>query len=86
MIGVHPQQRNKDIPSFLAMVHDSLHTTYVTVRANINLAHQRSIEHYDKERPFPPYLVGDLVWLYASAVKPGRSKKVATMERTIYHY
>ena len=50
-------------------MHDSLHTAYATVRANINLAHQCSMEHY--EGPFLPYSVGDLVRLHASAVKPG---------------
>ena len=37
--------------------------------ANITSAHQHNKEHYDKKRPFPPYSVGDLVWLHVSAVK-----------------
>ena len=80
------QQRNKDIPSFLAEVHDSLDTAYVTMRANISLAHQCSMEHYDKEGPLLPYSVVDLVWLHAPAVKPGRTKKLTIMERSIYYY
>ena len=69
MIGIPPQQRHKDVPSFVAKVHNSLYTVYATVRA-----HQRNKEHY-KKRPFSPYSVGDLVWLHVSAIKPGRTKK-----------
>ena len=78
MIGIPPQQRHKDVPSFVAKVHNSLHTAYATVRANITSAHQHNNEHYDKKRPFSPYSVGDLVWLHVSAVKPGRTKKFAS--------
>ena len=39
MIGILPQQRHKDVPSFLAKVHNSLHIAYATVRANITSAH-----------------------------------------------
>ena len=68
MIGIPPQQRHKDVPSFVAKVRNSLHTAYATVRANITSAHQHNKEHYDKNRPFLPYSVGDLVWLHVSAV------------------
>ena len=71
MIEIPPQQRHKDVPSFLAKVHNLLHTAYATVRANITSAHQNNKEHYDKR----PFSVGDLVWLHVSAVKPGRTKK-----------
>ena len=52
MIGIPPQKRHKDVPSFLAKVHNSLHTAYAIVRANITSAHQCNKEHYDKERPY----------------------------------
>ena len=52
MIGIPPQKRHKDVPSFLAKVHNSLHTAYATVRANITSIHQHNKEHYDKERPY----------------------------------
>ena len=84
MIGICPQQRNKHIPSFLAKVHDSLHTAYDTVRANITSAHQRNKERYDKERTFSPYSVGDLVWLHVSAAKPGRTKKFVSQWKGLY--
>ena len=75
MIGSPSQQRNKDVPSFLAKLHNSLHTAYTTVRAHIASAHQCNKAHYDKEWPFLPYSVGDQVWLHFSAVKLGRTKK-----------
>ena len=49
MVGILPQQRHKDVSSFLAKVHNSLHTAYATVRANITSAHQCNKDHYDKE-------------------------------------
>ena len=84
MIGIRPQQKNKDVPSFLSKVHDSLHTAYDTVRNSIASAHLCNKERYDKERPFSPYSVGDLVWLHFSAVKPGRTKKFATQWKGPY--
>ena len=70
-----PQQRYEDVPSFVAKVHNSLHTAHATMRANITSAHQCNKEHYNKKRPFSPYSVGGLVWLHVSAAKPGRTKK-----------
>ena len=84
MTGSLPQHRNKDVPSFLAKLHNSLHTAYTTVRAHIASAHQRNKARYDKERPFSPYSVGDLVWLHVSAVKPGRTKKFASQWKGPY--
>ena len=54
MIGILPQQRHKDVLSFLAKVHNSLYTAYATVRVNITSAHQHNKEHHDKERPYHP--------------------------------
>ena len=84
MIGILPQQKNKDVPSFLANLHDSLHTTYTTVRAHIASAHQCNKECYDTQKPFSPYSVGDLVWLHVSAIKPGRTKKFASQWKGLY--
>ena len=84
MIGIPPRQKHKDVPSFVDKVHNSLHTAYATVRANITSAHQHNKEHYDKKRPFLPYSVGDLVWLHVSAVKPGRTKKFASQWKGPY--
>lgn len=84
IIGSLPQQRNKDVPSFLAKLYNSLHTAYTTVRAYIASAHQHSKAHYDKERPFSLYSVGDLVWLHVSAVKPGKTKKFASQWKGPY--
>ena len=71
--GMPPMQTSKNIPSFLSSLHNSLHTSYATVRAHIALAHQLNKERYDKKRPFSPYSVGDLVWLHLPATKPGRT-------------
>ena len=54
MIVIPPQQRHKDVSSFLAKVHNSFYTVYATTRANITSAHQHNKEHYDKKRPFHP--------------------------------
>ena len=78
------QQRNKDVPSFLAKLHNSLHFAYTTVRTHITSAHQCIKARYDKERSFSPYSVGDLVWLHVSAVKPGRTKKLASQWKGPY--
>ena len=82
--GYESDTKNKDVPSFLSKVHDSLHTVYDTVRNSIASAYQCNKERYDKERPFSPYSVGDLVWLHFSAVKPGRTKKFATQWKGLY--
>ena len=49
MVGMPPMQTSKNIPSFLSSLHNSLHTSYATVRAHIALAHQRNKERYDKK-------------------------------------
>lgn len=84
MVGTPPQQGKKDIPSYLTRLHNSLHTAYVAVRANIESAHQRNKERYDRERPFSPYSVGDLVWLHVPAIKAGRTKKFTSQWKGPY--
>ena len=84
MVGIPPQPKNKDVPPFLAKLHDSLHTSYTAVRAHIASAHQRNKERYDTQKPFSPYSVGDLVWLHVSAIKPGKTKKFASQWKGPY--
>ena len=66
------------------MTHYILPNAYAAVRTHITSAHQRNKEGYDNERPFSPYTVGDLVWLYLPAVKPGRTKKFASQWKGPY--
>ena len=81
MVRTPLQHTSKDISHHL---HNSLHAAYATVRAHITSSHQHNKERYDRQRPFSPYSVGDLVWLHVPAIKPGRTKKFASQWKGPY--
>ena len=74
-----PKQTDRNVPSFLADIHHSLNNAYATVRKNISSAHRRNKNHYDQQKPFSPFQVGDQVWLFSPVVKAGTTKA-----RTVY--
>ena len=78
------QQPKRTIPSFVAKIHQSLHTAYATVRQRITAAHKRNKNRYDKQKPFSPFQVGDQVWLFTPVVKPGTTKKFTSQWRGPY--
>ena len=59
------QQGNKNFPSFLDKLHNSLHTAYTTVRAHITSAHQCNKACYDKGRSFSTSTAGVLTTIYS---------------------
>jgi len=75
MTGTLPQPNAKKLPAFLDTLHRSLTTAYQIVRRQIQLSHHHNKQRYDKEKPYIPFTVGDQVWLYVPAVRPGRTKK-----------
>ena len=53
----------------------SLNTTYKCVNKANKKAHQNNKRLYDRRAKLREFKVGDLVYLYSPAMKPGRSRK-----------
>ena len=50
----------------------------------IQKQHQRHKQLYDKHAPVKEFDVGDRVWLYTPAVKPGQTKKLSSLWKGPY--
>jgi len=57
----------------------SLKVAYSKIRQNIEEAYKANKLRYDKKESGNNFSVGDLVWLYVPAVKPGRTKKFSCL-------
>ena len=79
MIGIPLQRKGTDIPSFVTKLHNSLHSTYTAVRAHIISSHKRNKERYDKERPFLPYSIGDLGYMFLLLNQAGQRTMAGTL-------
>ena len=67
MIGSLPQPNTKKLPAFLDALHCSLTSAYQPVRCQIQLAHHRNKQRYDKGKPYVPFTIGSgcmsLLWV-----------------------
>ena len=66
----------QSIEDYAAHLKTSLTDAYSDVRHQLQTAHQRQKEIYDRKVHGEPYKAGDLVWLYHPAVPPGQSRKL----------
>ena len=69
----------KEIPEYVEHVGLSLRAAYSKVRQNAEKAHKTNKSRYDKKDSGYNFAVGDLVWLYVPAVKPGQTKKFSCL-------
>ncbi len=68
-----------DTPSpshYVTELRSLLSSAYQGVRKNMDTAHCRQKELYDKRVHGKPYAVGEFVWLHNPHVPPGQSKKL----------
>ena len=74
----------KEVPSYVEEVGLSLKTAYNNIRQSIEKTHKANKSRHDKKVSGCNFAVGDLVWLYVPAVKPGRTKKFSCLWRGPY--
>ena len=67
---------SESVGSYATHLRRSLSEAYSDVRHQLQAAHQRQKEVYNKRVHGEPYKVGDLVWLHNPAVPPGQSRKL----------
>ena len=79
-----PQETAKPIPQFVDNLHRSLKSAYDSAHQQLSVSHQRAKTWYDRRAWGIAFFVGERVWLYTPAVKPGRTKKLSSLWRGPY--
>ena len=74
----------REVPEYVEQVGLSLRTAYNKIRQNIEEAHKANKSRHDRKSSGCNFAVGDLVWLYVPAIKPGRTKKFSCLWRGPY--
>ena len=83
MLGQGEEQ--KELPSYVQRLQQSLRAAFSSVRKHLDVAHQRQKQEADKLSTGEGQLqVGDRVWLYVPAVKTGTTRNWPPMARTLY--
>ena len=83
MLGQGEEQ--KELPSYVQRLQQSLRAAFASVRKHLDVAHQRQKQEADKLSTGEGQLqVGDRVWLYVPAVKTGTTRKLASLWRGPY--
>eukprot|EP00731_Ephydatia_muelleri_P009263 Em0004g1601a len=83
MLGQGEEQ--KELPSYVQRLQQSLRAAFSSVRKHLDVAHQRQKQEADKLSTGEGQLqVGDRVWLYVPAVKTGTTRKLASLWRGPY--
>jgi hypothetical protein len=75
MYGPSPSQPHPS-SHYAADVQSQLNTAYQNVRNNMEAAHKRQKELYDRRVHGEPYSVGEFVWLHRPQVPLGHSRKL----------
>ena len=78
------EEGEKEIPEFVEEISRSLKEAYEDVRQKLDEAHKKNKEIYDKGVKGSILTIGDRVWLYIPAVKPGRTRKLSSLWRGPY--
>ena len=63
-------------PEFVQDLHRTLRSSFSLARCRLRAAHLRAKTQYDQQRHHTPFHIGDRVWLFVPAVKPGRKKNL----------
>ena len=71
-------------PEFVQSLHKQLKQSVQLARDCVQQQHQRHKQLYDSRAIANRFNVGDCVWLYTPAVKPGRTKKLSSLWRGPY--
>ena len=82
MLGRAPPDTS--CPEFVQDLHRTLKRSFDLTRCRLRAAHLRGKTQYDRHGHHTPFHNGDRVWLFVPAVKPGRTKKFASLWRGPY--
>ena len=66
----------QSVHEYASHLKQSLKDAYSAVRQQLNQAHARQKQYYDRKVHGEPYKKGDLVWLHNPTVPPGQSAKL----------
>ena len=78
------EEGERKIPEFVEEVSRSLKEAYEDVRQKLDEAHKKNKAIYDRSVKGSVLTIGDRVWLYIPAVKPGRTRKLSSLWRGPY--
>ena len=84
LFGHIPEDQAASYPQFVQDVHRQLHSAQQLARRHLEAAHQRQKKFFDQKCQGEELRVGDRVWLYCPAIKPGRTKKFACLWKGPY--
>ena len=68
--------QSQSVQNYAAHLRQSLSEAHYAVREQLNQAHARQKEFYDRKVHGHPYKEGDLVWLFNPTIPPGQSAKL----------
>ena len=71
-------------PAFISSLHDQLKQSSDLARSCIQKQHDRHKDLHDQRSALSELTIGDCVWLYTPAVKPGQTKRLALLWRGPY--
>ena len=78
---VQCQRRN---PAFVQDVHSKSKRAFEQTRDKLSTCQERRKETHDRDSRGAQFKVGDRVWLYVPAIKPGKTKKLSSLWRGPY--
>ena len=74
----------QDYPPFVQGLHSKLKCAFGQTRGKLSTSHKHQKRFYDRGSRGSELEVGDRVWLYVPAVKPGKTKKLSSLWRGPY--
>ena len=69
---------------FVQDVHSKLKRAFEQTRDKLSTCQKRRKETHDRDTRGAEFKVGDRVWLYVPAIKPGKTKKLSSLWRGPY--
>ena len=84
MLGRFDQDELPEYPDFVQDLHGKLKESFSIANKRLSDANARQKKAYDKRCHGVDFKVGDRVWLYVPAVKPGKTKKLSSLWRGPY--
>ena len=84
LLGRFPEDQAASYLQFVQYTHSQLRSTYQLARKHLQAAHLQQKKSYDQKCQGEELRVGDRVWMYSPAIKPGHTKKFSSLWRGPY--
>ena len=84
MLGRVEREESVSYPQYVQELHRQLKDAFALTRERLATRHRQQKAAYDQNSRVMEFKVGDRVWLYVPAVRPGRTKKLSTLWRGPY--